>query len=294
MKGSISRQDQEHVSAYLDGQLSAGEQARLEARLQVEPRLRQEVADLRATARSLRGLPQVRVPRNFTLSPEQARRYWSLPRFAFPTLRLATAFATAAFAFVLVLDFNASGRPPQLLSGAAPEQAREIAQAPSMDAAAEVAPAATDSGMGEAELDLSTAEEAGTQAQTAPGATPEPTKPSRGQVESPSFAPEEGEPSRVAGGGAGGEGVMPETPIVTKKVADLLQATPLPATATPTSVPSIATQPSGPATAQPEAADEVQLVQAPPSVNPYRPVTLGLAGLAVLLGALTLVVRRFA
>ena len=299
MKGPISPQDQEQLSALLDGQLSAGEQARLEARLQVEPRLRQELAELRNTAQALRGLPQVRAPRNFTLSPKLARRGWSLPSFTFPTLRLATAFATTAFAFVLVLDFNASRQPPPLLSVAATDHERQAAPAPTMVAAAEVAPGATDSqGEGVAALEQAAPENAPTVEQAAPEAlatlaqtpleaAPAATQPGRGQVEAPSFAPDEGDPARVVGGGAGPEA----TPVSSEKAADAAMATPLP----PTPAPVPATQaPAAVVGSTSEAVESLALDAVSAPANPYRSLTVGLAGLAVLLGALTLVVRRFA
>ena len=61
--------DDELLSAYIDGALTPREQARLEARLAVEPALRERLDALQETVMLLRQLPQVPAPRNFILSP---------------------------------------------------------------------------------------------------------------------------------------------------------------------------------------------------------------------------------
>ncbi len=57
--------DDERLSAYLDGELSAPEQAQLEARLVVDPELRQLVDELRAVRQQLEVLPEYRLKPSF-------------------------------------------------------------------------------------------------------------------------------------------------------------------------------------------------------------------------------------
>ena len=66
-------QDVEHLSAFLDGQLSPAEAANLEARLAVDASLRKVLDDLRVARGLLRRTPRLRAPRNFMLSPLNAR-----------------------------------------------------------------------------------------------------------------------------------------------------------------------------------------------------------------------------
>jgi hypothetical protein len=70
----MTERDLELLSAYLDGALNSEDRAALEARLETDATLRDELEGLRATVELLRGLPTLPAPRNFTLTPEQARR----------------------------------------------------------------------------------------------------------------------------------------------------------------------------------------------------------------------------
>ena len=65
----ISEQHQELLSAALDGQLSAAEQAQLDQQLEHDPSLAVEFAELRSMQALLQDLPPVRPPRSFTLDP---------------------------------------------------------------------------------------------------------------------------------------------------------------------------------------------------------------------------------
>jgi hypothetical protein len=70
--------DLELLSAYIDQQLTAEEQALLEQRLVNDSELRRTLNELRGTVTLLRELPAVRPPRSFTLDPAvvQPRRSW--------------------------------------------------------------------------------------------------------------------------------------------------------------------------------------------------------------------------
>lgn len=75
----LSDNDRELLSAYLDQQLKAEEQAHLEERLLVEPLLRAELEELRATVQIVRELQPMPLPRSFTLATDvvpQKRPWW--------------------------------------------------------------------------------------------------------------------------------------------------------------------------------------------------------------------------
>jgi hypothetical protein len=92
----------EQLSAYIDGELNQREAQKLEARLAREPGLHRALDELQIVARSMRALPQAKLPRSFTLSPEMV----GVPhkRGSYPLLRLATALA--AFVFVVVVGVD--------------------------------------------------------------------------------------------------------------------------------------------------------------------------------------------
>jgi hypothetical protein len=100
----------ELLSAYLDGQLSAEERARLEAQLATDRPLRAELEALRHTMALVRDLPPVPIPRNFILPQTVAARSRPVPpprhrrAWAAPLLTAATAFASLLFVIVLVGD----------------------------------------------------------------------------------------------------------------------------------------------------------------------------------------------
>jgi hypothetical protein len=104
----VTEQDYERLSGYLDNTLTATERQQLEARLNAEPTLRAELEALRGTVALLRGLPTLKSPRDFTLTPAMAAR--PAPTLGVVPKRRAQPFYTsaafsalsAAAAFVLV------------------------------------------------------------------------------------------------------------------------------------------------------------------------------------------------
>ena len=135
----------ELLSAYLDGMLTADEQAQLEARLERDPALRARLQGLRLTVRSLAALPQVAVPRNFILSPAMVKDKTPrpaprprAPRRSWPIFGWATAIATLLLVFVVAGDvfLVAPAARPELKEAAvevAPDMEQEtlsVAQAP--------------------------------------------------------------------------------------------------------------------------------------------------------------------
>jgi hypothetical protein len=103
----IRRRDLEQISAYLDGELSENDARRVEARIQTDATLRWALQELQTTHKMIAGLPEVRPPRNFTLTPEMAgvRQRRNL----YPVFRFATVIATAAFAVLVGADALTSG-----------------------------------------------------------------------------------------------------------------------------------------------------------------------------------------
>jgi len=119
MASRISDRDIEIISAYLDGQLSKGERAHLEARLQTEPKLREILEQMQRTRTMLRSLPKLRAPRNYTLSPSMATS--RPPSFNFyPVLRFATVLTVFLFVLALVGDMLFVPSPTSVTMVASP------------------------------------------------------------------------------------------------------------------------------------------------------------------------------
>ena len=132
--------DVELLSAYLDGQLSSSDSARLEARLKSEPELGSVMDDLRAARSYLRQLPLRRAPRNFTLTRKMVGQNPPLPR-AYPVFRFTTALATLLF----FLTYGLNVLAPQFVSqpvygmgggGGAEVQSYAADEAPALEAQA--------------------------------------------------------------------------------------------------------------------------------------------------------------
>ena len=121
--GRLAPNDLESLSAYVDGVLSARDRAGLEARLQADPELRQAAAELRSVKAALAGMPERRVPRNFTLREADIVRHARRP--ALPYLRFATIVASALF--VLTTAVRSLSLPfMQMASAPAPQFAAEV------------------------------------------------------------------------------------------------------------------------------------------------------------------------
>jgi len=113
MKNQIKSRDLEVLSAYLDGQLASREQTRLETRLKSDPDLQSALEELRQTRNMLRSLPKLRVPRNFTLTPEMLGFKRDTTRI-FPVLRLTSVLAMILLAFVFFGDFMLQSSPSMM------------------------------------------------------------------------------------------------------------------------------------------------------------------------------------
>jgi hypothetical protein len=113
---SLSDGDLDHLSAYLDGRLSASESAALERRLDAEAELRQVLADMRAARALLRALPTLRAPRDFTLTRAQVRRtpLMLLVSPAVSAVSAAAAVVLLVAGALLALTPSSTLRQPQV------------------------------------------------------------------------------------------------------------------------------------------------------------------------------------
>jgi len=149
------RQD-ELLSAYLDGELSAGERARLEAQLANDPALQAELDALRQTVALVHDLPQIPSPRNFILPQTIPSRPRPAPQarprraWAAPLLTAATAVASLLFVAVLSLDLllpgmggNLAFAPEPQMAAEAPREMPVEQEAEAEEALAEMPPAAS-------------------------------------------------------------------------------------------------------------------------------------------------------
>jgi len=142
------RKRDEQLSAYIDGELSAAERARLEAQLATSPSLRAELAALQRTVALVQELPPVAVPRNFLLPQAAARqprvRPATRPRLAWAAPLLTAASTVVSLLFVITLAANlfatANVRPMAAPSDAfeAPEEPAAMVEEAAIDVEAEV------------------------------------------------------------------------------------------------------------------------------------------------------------
>ena len=107
MTNNLSPRDLEALSAYLDGQSSGRQLRKLEARLNEDDDLKAALAALRRTRGALRELPQMRAPRQFTLTPEMAGQQTRTSSL-YPTMRLVSALSTMLLVVVILGDFITS------------------------------------------------------------------------------------------------------------------------------------------------------------------------------------------
>lgn len=114
----MNETEREQLSAYLDRRLTADETAALERRLASDPALRFELDTLRETQMLVRGLPILRAPRSFALTPAMVRLR-SRPLY----LSTWVSFASAAAAMVLMalgLFTSMTANAPSPLENQAP------------------------------------------------------------------------------------------------------------------------------------------------------------------------------
>jgi hypothetical protein len=139
---SVTERDYELISAYLDGELTAAEQAEVEARLQNDAELRRELQSLRQTVTLIQQLPARSAPRNFTLDAHLFRK----PALPFPLTITFSALSTAAAILLFVFGgyFLLQTELRQQTASSAPQQQAAQSIAPTQQAeAVAILPTAT-------------------------------------------------------------------------------------------------------------------------------------------------------
>lgn len=103
MNRYFSDQDYELLTAYIDDELSPADRQRLEQRLATDTQLRAEMESLRETSAIIRTLPPLTAPRDFTLTPDIARRSARPNRLIrFTTSPVFSTLSAAAAVFLLL------------------------------------------------------------------------------------------------------------------------------------------------------------------------------------------------
>ena len=102
-------QDINQLSAYLDDALTPAQKQKLEARLAVDPQLREQLEQLRRTKIILGSLPRLRAPHRYTLTPEMVKVRKPKRQPLFTTLRLATSLAAILLVVLVGVELILGG-----------------------------------------------------------------------------------------------------------------------------------------------------------------------------------------
>lgn len=128
MNAQLSPKEWQLLSEYLDGQLTAREQERLEQKLHSRPDMQSALEEMRRVRSALRTTPRRRVPRNFTLThamvAEHARKPWE--RWI-PALGVTAALATVMLVVTLWIGALPAGWPGSGKTAQAPAQPEVMA-----------------------------------------------------------------------------------------------------------------------------------------------------------------------
>ncbi len=148
-QGNHVHLDTELLSAYIDGEVTRDEAARVEQHLPTCRRCAGELESLRWTVNLLREVPPIPVPHSFAvrladLEPEPAQRRRSLPNWLLNGLQWATAATAALMMLLIATDFLNLGQlaaPAALMQAAESERAAPMVAGESREPAAEKAEA---------------------------------------------------------------------------------------------------------------------------------------------------------
>jgi anti-sigma factor RsiW len=111
----MNERDLELLSAYLDNALTADERSAVDARLLTDAALRRELDTLRETKLLIGGLPQLKAPRDFTLTAAMVgARPRTLPVILSPWVSALSAAAAVVITVLGLITLNV--RPPALTS----------------------------------------------------------------------------------------------------------------------------------------------------------------------------------
>lgn len=107
MTNEISRREFEKLSQYVDGELEAHEAAKIEELMVKNPAAREVFTELQTTRQLLGELPEIRLPKSYTLTPEMVGI--KSRSTAYPVMRFATVIAALGLVVLVGLDFLSSG-----------------------------------------------------------------------------------------------------------------------------------------------------------------------------------------
>jgi hypothetical protein len=131
LRKSEEEKRQEALTAYLDGVLTPAERKRFERLLTSDEALRSSLEEQRLIRASLRRLPRMRAPRNFTLDPTAyGRPAPSTADRLYPVMRVATAVVAILFVVALVIDLAPLGQEASQPLTEGFRSASEVAEAP--------------------------------------------------------------------------------------------------------------------------------------------------------------------
>jgi hypothetical protein len=137
----------EAISAYLDEELPENERALVEKQLEADADLKAWYEQLKKSKTMLRSTPKLRVPRNYFLSAEMVGQA-EKPKWAFPILRFASAFAALMLLLVFLGDYlvlqNFASSPARLLQTTAGIQAEKEQTLSAQDSVESEIPAAAE------------------------------------------------------------------------------------------------------------------------------------------------------
>ncbi len=109
MSKSLSFKDYQLLSAYMDGQLSTREKARVESMLAGDPDFKLAHDEFSRLKKMMKAMPQVKAPRNFTLSaavaPQKPQRFFLAPALNYAALVTAILFVFLFAGSRLALPF---------------------------------------------------------------------------------------------------------------------------------------------------------------------------------------------
>lgn len=287
MKKQLRQRDWQDLSAYLDGQLSSRERARLEEKLRSREDLQNALEELRRVRIMLRSQPRLRAPRNFTLGPEFASQGVGRQPFRrlSPALGLVSALASVLFILVVIGENLFGAAQPAMAPAPAEFQAKSaqvemaasptelaLQKAPEQSVELEAEPQVTDQSMQAQEMSQQV-EGGVTQTLDVPGA---------GMLEYP--AP-------LARAYEEGAYPPPAVPSPTALAAqETQQLSPQP---TQLALPATEAAVAQSAPEQPAIAPAAETVQSPSGFwNPWRFVQFGLLLLAIISGALAFYWRQ--
>jgi hypothetical protein len=134
----LSNGDWVQLSAYLDGELNHRDMDRLKRRIEADPDFQAALDELRVTKQILKQTPKIRVPRNFTLTPDQVGQKSRRP--VYQRYRLAAAVMSFFLVGIFILDFGSiflRGGLSQAMAPMAEEIMMEKAVEESLDIPAE-------------------------------------------------------------------------------------------------------------------------------------------------------------